>query len=381
LLYKEASMRTGRPKVALILTKDERRRLDSLAHRSRSAPHVARRARIILACADGTDSNVVARRLHVTPATVCKWRGRFVRQRLDGLYDEPRPGAPRTITDEQVEQVIIRTLETTPRGATHWSTRDMAKAVGLNRMAISRIWHTFGLQPHRSETFKLSNDPLLIEKVRDIVGLYLHPPAHAAVFCVDEKPQIQALDRTQPLLPMQPGQVERRSHDYKRHGTTTLFAALNAKTSDVITQFHQRHRSAQFREFLDLIDAHVPRGLDVHIIMDNYSTHKTPLIRTWFTKRPRFHVHFTPTYSSWLSLVERWFAELTNKQLRRGAYQSVPQLKAAIQEFIDAHQAHPKPFVWTKTADDILASIARFAQRTVDGRAAVHMSRTTGTGH
>jgi transposase len=381
LLYKEASMRTGRPKVALILTKDERRRLDSLAHRSRSAPHVARRARIILACADGTDSNVVARRLHVTPATVCKWRGRFVRQRLDGLYDEPRPGAPRTITDEQVEQVIIRTLETTPRGATHWSTRDMAKAVGLNRMAISRIWHTFGLQPHRSETFKLSNDPLLIEKVRDIVGLYLHPPAHAAVFCVDEKPQIQALDRTQPLLPMQPGQVERRSHDYKRHGTTTLFAALNAKTSDVITQFHQRHRSAQFREFLDLIDAHVPRGLDVHIIMDNYSTHKTPLIRTWFIKRPRFHVHFTPTYSSWLSLVERWFAELTNKQLRRGAYQSVPQLKAAIQEFIDAHQAHPKPFVWTKTADDILASIARFAQRTVDGRAAVHMSRTTGTGH
>jgi len=373
-------MRTGRPKVALILTKDERRRLDSLAHRSRSAPHVARRARIILACADGTDSNVVARRLHVTPATVCKWRGRFVRQRLDGLYDEPRPGAPRTITDEQVEQVIIRTLETTPRGATHWSTRDMAKAVGLNRMAISRIWHTFGLQPHRSETFKLSNDPLLIEKVRDIVGLYLHPPAHAAVFCVDEKPQIQALDRTQPLLPMQPGQVERRSHDYKRHGTTTLFAALNAKTSDVITQFHQRHRSAQFREFLDLIDAHVPRGLDVHIIMDNYSTHKTPLIRTWFIKRPRFHVHFTPTYSSWLSLVERWFAELTNKQLRRGAYQSVPQLKAAIQEFIDAHQAHPKPFVWTKTADDILASIARFAQRTVDGRAAVHMSRITGTG-
>jgi transposase len=381
LLYKEANMRTGRPKVALILTEDERRRLDSLAHRSRSAPHVARRARIILACADGTDSNVVARRLHVTPATVCKWRGRFVRQRLDGLYDEPRPGAPRTITDEQVEQVIIRTLETTPRGATHWSTRDMAKAVGLNRMAISRIWHTFGLQPHRSETFKLSNDPLLIEKVRDIVGLYLHPPAHAAVFCVDEKPQIQALDRTQPLLPMQPGQVERRSHDYKRHGTTTLFAALNAKTSDVITQFHQRHRSAQFREFLDLIDAHVPRGLDVHIIMDNYSTHKTPLIRTWFIKRPRFHVHFTPTYSSWLSLVERWFAELTNKQLRRGAYQSVPQLKAAIQEFIDAHQAHPKPFVWTKTADDILASIARFAQRTVDGRAAVHMSRTTGTGH
>src|SRR5882762_8636298 len=374
-------MRTGRPKVALILTPEERTRLESLAPRSRSAPHVARRARIILACGEGLDSKVVARRLHVTPATVCKWRGRFVRDRLDGLYDEPRPGAQRTITDEQVEAVIIRTLETTPRGATHWSTRDMAKVVGLSHMAISRIWHTFGLQPHRSETFKLSNDPLLIEKIRDIVGLYLNPPAHAAVFCVDEKPQIQALDRTQPLLPMQPGQVERRTHDYKRHGTTTLFAALNAKTSDVITQFHQRHRSAQFREFLDLIDARVPRSLDVHIIMDNYSTHKTLLIRNWFAKRPRFHVHFTPTYGSWLSLVERWFAELTNKQIRRGAFRSVPQLKAAIEEFIEAHQTNPKPFVWTKSADEILASIARFAQRTVDARAMQQISRTTVTGH
>ena len=374
-------MRTGRPKVALILTADERRRLDSLAHRSRSAPHVARRARIILACADGTDSKVVARRLHVTPATVCKWRGRFIRQRLDGLYDEPRPGAVRTVTDDQVEQVIIRTLETTPRGATHWSTRDMARAVGLSRMAIHRIWHTFGLQPHRSETFKLSNDPLLIEKIRDIVGLYLDPPAHAAVFCVDEKPQIQALDRTQPLLPMQPGQIERRTHDYKRHGTTTLFAALNAKTSEVITQFHQRHRSAQFREFLDLIDAQVPRRLDVHIIMDNYGTHKTPLIRNWFAKRPRFHVHFTPTYGSWLNLVERWFAELTNKQLRRGVHRSVAQLKTAIREFITAHRSNPKPFVWTKSADEILASIARFAQRTLDLQAAPLIARTTRSGH
>ena len=257
-------MRTGRPKVALILTEDERRRLDSLAHRLRSAPHVARRARIILACAEGADNKGVARRLYVTPATVCKWRGRFIRQRVDALYDEPRPGAARTVTDDQVEQVIIRTLETTPRGATHWSTRDMARAAGLSRMAIHRIWYTFGLQPHRSETFKLSNDPLLIDKIRDIVGLYLNPPAHAAVFCVDEKPQIQALDRTQPLLPMQPGQVERRTPDYTRHGTTSLFAALNAKTSEVITQFHQRHRSAQFSEFLDLIEAQVPRRLDVH---------------------------------------------------------------------------------------------------------------------
>ena len=237
-------MRTGRPKLALILTDEERRRLESLSHRSRSAPHLARRARIILTCAEGCDSKVVAQRLHVTPATVCKWRGRFVRDRLDGLYDEPRPGARRTITDDQIEQVIIRTLETTPRGATHWSTRDMAKALDLSRMAVNRIWRAFGLQPHLSETFKLPTDPLLVEKVRDIVGLYMSPPEHAAVFCVDEKPQIQALDRTQPLLPMRPGQVERRTHDYDRHGTTTLFAALNAKTSEVITQFHQRHRSA-----------------------------------------------------------------------------------------------------------------------------------------
>jgi transposase len=373
--------KTGRRKAALVLTDEERQRLTSLAHRSRSAAALALRARIILVCAEGTDSKVVARRLHVTPGTVSKWRGRFVRDRLDGLHDEPRPGAKRQVTDEQVEAVVIRTLETKPAGATHWSTRSMANAMGLNRMAISRIWHAFGLQPHRSETFKLSNDPLLVEKVRDIVGLYVNPPDHAAVFCVDEKPQIQALDRTQPVLPMQPGQVERRTRDYKRHGTTSLFAALDTKTSEVLTQFHQRQRSVQFREFLDLIDSSVPATLDVHIIMDNSSTHKTPLIRRWFAKRPRFHVHFTPTYGSWLNLVERWFAELTNKQLRRGAFRSVPQLKAAIKEFIDAHHADPKPFVWKKTADEILASIARFARRTADAHAAQHVSRTTVTAH
>src|SRR6266478_8246726 len=374
-------MRLGRPKVALILTDNERVRLDSLAHRSRTAPHLARRARIILACAEGHDNKAVAKRLRMSQTTVGKWRGRFVRERLDGLYDEPRPGTPRQISDEQIEQVIVRTLEATPRGETHWSSRGMAKASGLGRTTIQQIWRAFGLQPHRSETFKLSTDPLLVDKVRDIVGLYLNPPEHAAVFCVDEKPQIQALDRTQPLLPMRPGQVERRTHDYDRHGTTTLFAALNTQTSQVITQFHQRHRSAQFREFLDLIDAQVPRRLDVHIIMDNYSTHKTPLIRNWFAKRPRFHVHFTPTYSSWLSLVERWFAELTMKQIRRGAYRSVAQLKAGIQAFIEAHQADPKPFVWTKSAEEILASIARFAERTAGARAAQFMSRTLVTGH
>ena len=291
-------MRLGRPKVALILTDDERVRLDSLAHRSRTAAHLARRARIILACAEGHDNKVVARRLRMSQTTVCKWRARFVRERLDGLYDEPRPGAPRRITDDQVEQVIVRTLEEMPRGATHWSTRGMAKASGLGHTTVQQIWRAFGLQPHRSETFKLSTDPLLIEKVRDLVGLYMHPPLHAVVFCVDEKAQIQALDRTQPVLPMRPGQIERRTHDYRRHGTTTLFAALNVKTCELITQFHQRHRSTEFRQFLDAIDAAVPRHLDVHLIMDNYGTHKTALIRTWFAARCTVPVRSAPTPSS-----------------------------------------------------------------------------------
>jgi transposase len=374
-------MRTGRPRATVTLTADERQHLDSLAHRSRSAPDIARRARIILACAEGRETTAVARRSHVSATTVCKWRSRFLAERLDGLFDEPRPGAPRTITDDHIEQIVIRTLETTPRGATHWSVRDMAKASGISPSSVNRIWRAFGLQPHRSETFKLSPDPLLIEKVRDIVGLYMDPPDHAVVLCVDEKSQIQALDRTQPLLPMRPGQVERRTHDYKRHGTTSLFAALDVKTSRVISQFHRRHRSVEFRRFLDAVDAAVPSDVAVHLILDNYGTHKTPIIWKWLAKRPRFHVHFTPTYGSWLNLVERWFAALTTKQLRRGAHRSVAQLEAAIQEFIDAHHVDPKPFVWTKTADQILASIARFAQRTSDAHAAQLISRTTDTGH
>ena len=372
-------MALGRPKVALILTEDER---NSIRWRSsRTAPHLARRARIILACAEGVTNPAVAKRLRMSQVTVCKWRGRFVRERLDGLYDEPRPGAPRTISDDAIERVIVRTLEATPEGATHWSSRGMAKATGLGRTTIQQIWHAFGLQPHRTETFKLSTDPLLIDKVRDIVGLYMQPPTHAVVFCVDEKSQIQALDRTQPVLPLRPGQVERRTHDYRRHGTTTLFAALNVKTSELITQFHQRHRAIEFRQFLDAIDTSVPRHLDVHLIMDNYGTHKTAMIRHWFAKRPRFHVHFTPTYGSWLNLVERWFAELTNKQLRRGVHRSVVQLKTAIRAFIAAHHANATPFVWTKSADDILASIARFAQRTLDFQAAPLIVRTTRSGH
>lgn len=359
-------MLTGRPKKPLVLTADERQQLESLARRSRSLPWVARRARIVLACAAGLDNKTVARRLRVAPATVGTWRARFLEARLEGLYDEPRPGAPRQITDEQIEQVIIRTLETTPVGATHWSTRDMAKAAHLSRPTIHRIWHAFGLQPHRTETFKLSPDPLLIDKVRDIVGLYIDPPQHAIVLCLDEKPQIQALNRTAPLLPLRPGQVERRTHDYKRHGTTSLFAALNVKTGHVLGEVHRRHRSIEFRKFLDRIEANVPADLDVHVIMDNYGTHKTPMIRAWFAKRPRFHVHFTPTYGSWLNLVERWFAALTTKQIKRGVHHSVRALEAAIRTFIDAHNTTGKPYVWTKSADDILASIARFAQRTLN---------------
>jgi transposase len=359
-------MRTGRPKTPLVVTREEREVLDSLAHRSRTAPQLARRARIVLACAEGHDNKVVAKKLRMTPQTVGRWRSRFIADRLDGLYDEPRPGTPRKITDAQVESVVIRTLESKPRGATQWSVRSMAKASGLSRMTVSRVWRAFGLQPHRAESFKLSPDPLLIDKVRDVVGLYMNPPDHALVLCVDEKSQIQALDRTQPMLPMRPGQIERRTHDYRRHGTTSLFAALDVKTGRVLGQLHRRHRSTEFRRFLDTIEDNVPAELDVHVVMDNYGTHKTATIRNWFAKRPRFHVHFTPTYGSWLNLVERWFAELTQKQIRRGSHRSVPELEKAIREFIDVHNSEPKPFVWTKTADQILASIARFAQRTLN---------------
>jgi transposase len=320
---------------------------------------------VLLACAEGLDNQAVARKLRCSLGMVGKWRARFLDNRLEGLYDEPRPGAPRRVSDAEVEKVVIQTLESTPRGQTHWSTRGMAKASGLSRMTISRIWQAFGLQPHRADTFKLSPDPQLIEKVRDIVGLYMNPPDHAMVFCVDEKSQIQALDRTQPLLPLRPGQAERGTHDYKRHGTTSLFAALELKTSRVIGKLHRRHRSREFRQFLDLIESQVPAHMEVHINADNSSTHKTATIRNWFAKRPHFHIHFTPTYGSWINLVERWFAELTNKRTRRGVFPSVRELEAAIREYIEVHNEDPTPFVWTRTADQILDSIARYARRTV----------------
>jgi transposase len=357
-------MRSGRPKRALVLSEEERERLESLVHRAGSQPALARRARVVLACAEGFDNKSVAKKLRGSLGMVGKWRSRFLQARLEGRYDEPRPGAPRKVSDEQVEQIVIQTLESTPRGQTHWSTRELAKATGLSRMTISRIWHAFGLRPHRTENFKLSPDPLRIEKVRDIVGLYMNPPDHAMVFCVEEKSQIQALDRTQPMLPLRPGPLERRTHDYKPYGTPSLFAALELKTSRVIGQLQRRHRSQEFHRFLDIIEANVPAELDLPIVLDNYGTHKTAIIRKWFAKRPRFPLHFTPTYGSWINLVERWLAELTNKPIRRGIFRSVKELEAAIREFILVHNEDPKPFLWTRTADQILASIARFAQRT-----------------
>jgi transposase len=328
---------------------------------------LALRARIVLACAEGMQNKQVAARLQVDPATVGKWRRRFVEHRLDGLRDEPRSGAPRTIEDARIEAVIVRTLESVPPDATHWSSRGMSRACGVSVSTVQRIWRAFGLQPHRLESFKLSTDPDFVAKVRDVVGLYLAPPTQAIVLCVDEKSQIQALDRSQPMLPTRPGQAARRSaaqrsHDYTRHGTTSLFAALDIATGRVIGKCFARHRASEFRKFLDEIEANVPRDLDVHLVMDNYATHKTPLIRSWLAKRPRWQVHLTPTSSSWLNQVERFFALLTERQIRRGVHRSLDALHAAIDAFITGHNADPKPFRWTKSADDILASIERFCR-------------------
>jgi len=348
----------------LLLTNDERRTLDHWARRPTSAQRLALRCRMILACADGLTNRAVAKRLRVSSNSVCKWRERFRRRRLEGLTDEPRPGTPRKVTDDHVMEIITRTLEAPPATATQWSTRTMADVVGLSKATISRIWRTFGLQSHRLDTFKLSADPQFIEKVRDIVGLYLNPPDRALVLCADEKSQIQALDRTQPILPLRPGQAETRTHDYRRHGTTSLFAALDVATGTVIGETHRRHRAVEFRRFLERIDAEVPAELDIHLVLDNLSTHKAPLIRDWLLRHPRFHLHFTPTYSSWINQVERWFAELTQKQLRRGTHRSTRALETAIRTFLRHHNENPRPFVWVKTADEILASIRRFCLRT-----------------
>jgi transposase len=350
----------GRQLAALVLSEEERAELTSLAGRRSTSQALALRARIVLRCATGKQNKQVAADLQIDQTTVGKWRRRFVEHRMDGLRDEPRSGTPRTIDDARIEAVIVRTLESVPPDATHWSSRGMARACGLSVSTVQRIWRAFGLQPHRLESFKLSTDPDFVAKVRDVVGLYVSPPAHAVVLCVDEKSQIQALDRSQPMLPMRPGQPARRSHDYKRHGTTSLFAALDIATGRVIGKCYARHRAIEFRKFLDAIEAAVPADLDVHLVIDNYATHKAPLIRNWFNRRPRWHVHLTPTSSSWINQVERFFALLTERQIRRGIHRSVVALKAAITTFIDQHNADPKPFRWTKSADDILASIERF---------------------
>ena len=356
------------PVVSVELSEAEREQLVSWSRRSTTAQALAQRSKIVLLVAEGLRTGEIAARLGVHRNTVAKWRRRFEAERLDGLVDEPRPGRPRTVTDSHVDEVITKTLESAPKDATHWSTRSMAAEIGLTQSAVHRIWRAFGLQPHRAETFKLSRDPQFVAKVRDVVGLYLNPPERAVVLCVDEKSQIQALDRTQPILPMQPGLPERATHDYKRHCTSSLYAALDVSSGQVIGSLHSRHRAIEFKKFLQRIDAAVPADLDVHVILDNSSTHKTPAIQKWLTAHPRFVLHFTPTSSSWLNLVERWFAELTNKKLRRGAHRSVGQLNADIRTWIQSWNDNPKPFVWTKTADQILESIARYCDRINDSR-------------
>ena len=349
--------------VQIELSEDERAQLERWSRRHTSAQALALRSRVVLLAAEGLNNTEIAQRLGVHRPMVRKWRGRFLEHRLDGLTDEPRPGQPRKITDEKVEEVITKTLESSPRNATHWSTRSMAAEVGLSQTAISEIWRAFGLQPHRQGAWKLSKDPLFIEKVRDVVGLYMNPPERAVVLCVDEKSQIQALDRSAPILPLMPGVPERATHDYKRHGTSSLYAALDLATGKVIGRLHSRHRAVEFKKFLQTIESEVPADLDVHLVLDNSSTHKTPEIQRWLLAHPRFKLHFTPTSSSWMNLVERWFAELTNKKLRRSAHTSVRDLNTDIRAWINTWNDNPRPYVWTKTADQILESIATYCNR------------------
>jgi transposase len=355
--------RTGRPKAVLVLTDAERETLGRWSRRASSAQALAARSRIVLACAEGLSNVEVAERLRVSRPTVGKWRTRFLRDRLDGLLDEDRPGRPPSIALDQIEDVVVATLEQTPRNATHWSRTSMAQRSGLSKSTIGRIWRDFGLQPHRADTFKLSTDPLFIDKVVDVVGLYHNPPERAVVLCVDEKSQVQALDRSQPVLPMMPGMPERRTHDYHRNGITSLFAAFNIADGTVIGELHRQHRATEFKKFLITIDKNVPAGLDVHLVCDNYGTHKTPAIRAWLAKHPRFHMHFTPTGSSWINQVERWFGLLTDQKIRRGTHKSVQALEADIRSWITDWNTHPRAFLWTKTAEEILESLQRFCQR------------------
>lgn len=356
--------RSGGPKAELVVTEQQRTELERFARRGRTNGSIAVRAKIVLACAEGLANTKVAARMHVTPGTVGKWRRRFVDDGVDGLFDEPRPGAPRRVSDEDVEAILVKTLETKPKGRTHWSTRKMAEQASVSHTTVGRIWRTFGLQPHLVKSFKISDDPLFVEKVRDIVGLYLNPPDHAVVLSFDEKPQIQALQRAQPVLPMDFGQPERQTHNYLRHGTLDLFAALDVASGKVIAQTKSQHRAKDFVAFLRMLDRDVDPSLEVHVILDNLSAHKAPTVKRWQARHPRFHFHFTPTYSAWLNLVERFFGLLTEHALKRGSHTSVPKLRNAIYEYIEAHNEDGKPFIWTKNADQILDTVKRFGQRT-----------------
>lgn len=356
--------RTGRPKALLVVTEDERAELARLTKRVRTNRDLAFRARLILACADEPSNVVVARRYRCAGNTVGKWRKRFIRNRLEGLYDEPRVGGPRQITDEEVEAVVVKTLETKPDGHTHWSTRKMAEKVGISHTMVGRIWRTFGLKPHVSQSFKISPDPQLVQKIRDVVGLYMNPPSNAVVFALDEKSQIQALERAQPILPMDIGQPERQTHNYIRNGTLDLFAALNVATGEVIARCKQQHRAKDFVDFLHELDDQVESGLEIHVVLDNLSTHKAPPVHRFVLRHPRFHLHFTPTYASWLNLVERFFGLLTEQALKRGSFTSIPKLRAAILDYVASHNDRNRPFRWTKTADEILDKMRRFGLRT-----------------
>jgi transposase len=357
--------RLGRPIEELVLLGDEQSELERLTKRAAVNRQLAFRARLVLACASGMTNTAVARRYRTTNQTVGKWRRRFVEDRLEGLYDEPRPGAPRSVSDEEVEAVLVKTLEEKPKGRTHWSTRSMARKVGLSHASIGRMWRTFGLKPHVVRSFKISDDPQFIDKVRDVVGLYLNPPDHAVVFSFDEKSQIQALQRAQPILPIDLGQPERRTHNYLRHGTLDLFAALNVKSGQVIASCKRQHRAKDFVAFLSEIENSVEPGLEIHVVLDNLSAHKAPIVHRWLLRHPRFVLHFTPTYSSWLNLVERFFGLLTQQALRRGSHTSIPDLRQAIIDYVDSHNELGKPFKWTKTADEILAKVQRFGLRTL----------------
>ncbi len=355
--------RTGRPKAELVLTAEEHEQLIRWLRRTSSSQALAMRSKIVLAAAEGLTNNAVAERVGCEPHTVSKWRRRYVEDRLDGLGDEKRPGRPRSITVDQVEDVIVATLESTPANATHWSRAKMAQRTGLSKTTIGKIWKDFSIKPHLADHFKLSTDPLFIDKLYDVVGLYLNPPEAAVVLCVDEKSQVQALQRSQPALPMMPGMPERRTHDYIRHGTTTLFAAMDVADGTVISSLHRRHRAVEFKKFLIKIDQQVPADLSIHLICDNYGTHKHPSITAWLDKHPRVHLHFTPTYSSWLNLVERFFGYVTADLLQRSDHRSVQSLEADIRKWVTAWNEDPKVFVWTKTAEQILGSIGRLMQR------------------